>query len=334
MKKFKLWDKIRLAFYYLIQGMISADKVIASGTGDDSVPVGGIEQQQEQQSVYKDLLKGEVTQEVKELRHQMYFVERKSKEYEYGGGGHAVKKNNMFGYTGNIEDSDGHKIKLVQENKELVKGLDDAGIHLVKGDVVIDDKLQSPFKTSDGINAEYRIHCDRNFFPRYRIERYTTKVVVKSLDDPEHVLVDFYIPQYRQQFNNISKLFQAELDRIYQGDKRSDLVQFDCVWFKTKDCYGSDDMITFKFDQPRFDDIIKFDGSYVLRFYCHVLVNGEDEAKQFFNQEMAEKYAKKERREGATIDLEAASYIMKKENLDMSEDIDLLKGLRNKETAE
>ena len=326
-------DKVRLAWYYLIQGMIGGDKIIKSGTGDDAAHVGGIEQQQEQQSVYKDLLKGEVTQEVKELRHQMYFVERKSHEYEYNGGGHAKKINNMFGYTGKVEQSDGYKIKIVQDNKQVINSLDNDGIHLINGEVVIDEKLKKGYNTSDGINAEYTVHCERDYYPRFRIERYTTKIVVKDVDK-EHAIVDFYVPQYRQQFNNISKLFQAEVDRIYQGDVRSDLVIFDKIWFKTSGAYGADDMLLFEYDDIKFDNIIKFDCSYVLRFYCHILTNGNDELTEIYNEEMAKKYEEKAAREGAIIDFNAMAAIKAKEDMDVSEDIDLMNKLKNKEAAD
>jgi len=328
--KLTLWDKLRIGFHYLIQGMISGDKVIKSGTGDDSVPVGGIEQQQEQQSVYKDLLKGEITQEVKELRHQMYFVERKSHEYEYAGGGHAKKRNNMFGYTGKVETSDGYKIRLVQENKEIIKSLDGEGVHIVGNKVMVNDALQKGYNTSNGINNEYLIHCERNFYPRFRIERYTTKLVVKNVDK-EHAIVDFYVPQYKQQFNNITKLLQAELDRIYQGDVRSDLVLFNKIWFKAYNCYGADNMMLFEYDEPKFDNIIKFDGSYVLRFYCHILTDAnDDEIQEAYNDEMAKKYENKEKREGATVDFEALAAIKAKEETDISQDVDLLDKLKKK----
>lgn len=331
--KLNFWNKIRLAWYYLIQGMIGGDKIIKNGTGDDAVPIGGIEQQQEQQSVYKDLLKGEVTQEVKELRHQMYFVERKSHEYEYNGGGHAKKRNNMFNYTGNVEESDGYKVKLVQENRQVINSLDGSGIHIMDGEVVIDEELKKGYNTSEGINAEYTIHCERDYYPRFRIERYTTKIVVKDVDE-KHAIVDFYVPQYRQQFNNISKLFQAELDRIYQGDVRSDLVQFDKIWFKTHGAYGADDMLLFEYGDAKFDNIIKFDGSYVLRFYCDIVTNGKDEIEEVFNEEMAKKYEEKAARENAVIDFDAMAAIKAKEELDVSEDIELLNKIKNKEATD
>ena len=332
MAKMTLWNKIRLAWYYLMQGLVAGDKAIRSDSGTEIDPVGGIEQQKETQSVYKDLLKGEITQEVIELRHQMYFTERKSHEYEYNGGGHAKKKNSMFGYSGNVEQSDGYKVTLVQENKQFINSLDNDGVHIVKGDVLVDDDLKKGYNTTKNINAEYTIHCERDFMPRFRLESYATKIVVKDVDN-EHAIVDIYVPQYRQQFKRTTNLLQAELDRIYQGNVRSDLVMMNKIWFKTFNCYGADDSILYEYDDVKFDNIIKFDGSYVLRFYCHILTNGEDEIQQYYDEKMAEKYENKERREGATVDFEAMAAIKAKEDLDVSEDIKLLNVLHKNEEA-
>ena len=52
--------------------------------------------QDEENNVLHDLLRGEVTQEVRELRHEMYYAERESHKYKYTGNGTAVKKNSLY----------------------------------------------------------------------------------------------------------------------------------------------------------------------------------------------------------------------------------------------
>ena len=227
----KIWLNIKLFFFYLTQGMIAADKVIRSDKGTEASPVGGIEQQKEEHNVLKDLLRGEITDEVRELRHEMYYSERKSHEYSYNGGGRA-KKNSIFDYTGNIEKSDGYKVRLVQENKEIVNGLSEQGITVHGQNCNIDSEQLSKINLTSKYNMKYLIDIEREFTPRFRLEMYTTKIVVKDVDDT-HAILDLYVPQYKQQFNNISKLFQSELDRIYLGDKRSDILQFKKLSFTT-----------------------------------------------------------------------------------------------------
>lgn len=292
MKNFLL--KIRIFFFYLFRGLIAGDAIIKNNKNCDVIPDGGIEEKQEQQSVINDLLKGEITEEVKELRHEMYYSERKSHEYVYCGGGN-VKKNSMFDYNGSAEKSDGNPIKLVQMTHQIVRGMSD--------DAISTNKSLNNFKIpiSDG-REEYSIKIERNFCPRFLIERYTVKLVVKEVKEKNgKALLDFYVPNDKQQFNNITKLFQSELDRIYMGDKKSDLVIFDKVSFTTKNCFGSPDLFYYEYKNPIFSDIIKFDGHYVLRFYCDVSVNGFDTLSDIYHAPTAEKNEKHEARDGASI---------------------------------
>jgi hypothetical protein len=115
---------------------------------------------------------------------------------------------------------------------------------------------------------------------------------------------------------------------------RSDLVLLKKIWFETHGCYGADDMLLFSYKDVKFDNIIKFDGSYVLRFYCVIEINGNDGLNDIYSKEMAEKYNKKEAREGAVINFEAAAAIKAKEELDISEDLDLLNKLKNNEATD
>lgn len=326
----KIWNKIKLAWYYLIQGLIAADKVIVNEKTDTISPNTEIQQQQEQQSVIKDLLRGEVTEEVKELRHEMYYSERKSHEYVYNGGGNA-KKNTMFDYKGSAETSDGNPIKLVLNNKLIVNGLTQDGVAVYGENVAISENLQGNFKISEEYNHKYSIEITRDFFPRFPLEKYTTKLVVKDVKEKEgKALLDFYIPSYKQQFNNVTKLLQSELDKIYQGETKSDLVQFTSIRFITKNCYGSPDLYLFEYKNPIFEDIIKFDGSYVLRFYCDININGEDQLNKYYNKATAEKNERHEAREGAVIDFNVEAMKLAKENFDTSEMENLFDKIKEK----
>lgn len=299
----KIWIKIRIFFFYLFKGLISADKIIKNDNENNISQDSSIEQEIEQQSVFKDLLKGELTEEVKELRHEMYYAERRSHEYSYNGGGNA-KKNNLFDYKGSAEMSDGNPIKLVLNNKQIINSLCDDGVAIYGSDVAISEELQGNFNIpiSKG-DEKYCFDVTRKFFPRFKIEKYTTKLIVKDiLNDEKNAFLDFYIPMYKQQFNNITKLFQSELDRIYQGDVKSDLLDFDKISFITKNCYGAPDLFLFEYDKPTFIDIIKFDGCYVLRFKCNIVINGEDTLTDIYHEATDKKIKNKERRKNAKVD--------------------------------
>lgn len=78
--------------YALPFGLKDADKEIF-GSGGKYSNGQNINQQVSDERVGKHLLKGEVTQSVKELRYRTYKVDDESRKYKYVGNGIAVKKN-------------------------------------------------------------------------------------------------------------------------------------------------------------------------------------------------------------------------------------------------
>ena len=105
--------------------------------------------------------------------------------------------------------------------------------------------------------------------------------------------------------NNTSKMFVRCIERIYMGDTRSDIIDFDELWFVSYNAYGSDDLKLYQYTRLRFDDIIKFDGNYVLRFVGNIFKDGEDLILEFYDKTAAEKNENNEPRnkEGATLDV-------------------------------
>lgn len=88
----KLKRKIRGIAYGLGFGMKAGDEIIStsnSESADGSITIG---QEVNQNSVYKDLLKGEVTEEVEALRYSTFKAEEESLDYQYLGNGVAEKK--------------------------------------------------------------------------------------------------------------------------------------------------------------------------------------------------------------------------------------------------
>lgn len=232
-----------------------------------------MEQHDEQDSVYKDLLKGEVTQEVRELRHEMYYSERASHKYKYIGNGVVTKKNTLFDYSGKIDRSDGFDVQILQPNTEDTGSLSD---NMAERDYRLKNK------------KEFTIVIDRNFLPKFKLEQYTTKLVVKRINETA-VMLDFYTPVYEQQFNRVHKPFLNELDRIYQGDVKSDVIDFKSVEFISFGAYGTDDLKFYKYNNVEFDNILKFDGDYVLKFTADIVSDGDDLIDEFYCKEEQEK---------------------------------------------
>ena len=281
----KLWLNIRIFFTLLFKGLKNANDIAFTGNKDTDVGNGSsIEQQKEVQSVYKDMLKGEITQEVIELRHEMYFAERASKKYRYTGNGRAVKMNDIIKYNGDLETSDGLDISIVQENKEDVGSLLDYEIYNIGNEVALGEKSQGDLSKSR--QKKFTINIKRDFLAKFNIEQYTEKIVIKQLNDDESI-IDIYVNQYMKQFNNIHKLFLKQIEQIYTGDIRNDIIEFNSISFITNNAYGAEDLLEYEFNNIQFENIIRFNEFYVLRFLGKNVKYGNDLLNDVYDERTA-----------------------------------------------
>ena len=167
----------KILWHSLFRGMSAADDVLTNSgkSGDGSVTA---EQKLEQNSVYASLVKGEITQEVKDLRYETYQVARKASEYQVIGGGTAVKKNTMLkNIDAKVENEDELKVVLVQAN------------HLIPPSVY--DAVEEALNKSSELPPEHRLKINRKYYSRFKIEDYATQLVVKESGDGNYIL-DFY----------------------------------------------------------------------------------------------------------------------------------------------
>ena len=278
----KIWLNIKIFFTLLFNGLKNANDVAFTGNKDTNVGTGSsIEQQKEVQNVYKDMLKGELTQEVIELRHEMYFAERASKKYKYTGNGRATKQNNINEYKGKLEESDGLEVSLVQENKEDPGSLIDFGIYNMGTEVSYEKKVDEQLRNIR--QRKFTINIGRDFTPRFNLENYTSKIVLKPLNENE-TMFDIYISKYVKQFDNIHKLFLKQIEQIYIGYTRNDILDFKTLNFITYKAYGADDLLEFEFKDIQFENIIKFEEFYVLRFVGKNVKYGNDLLNDIYDE--------------------------------------------------
>lgn len=262
MKKFIFY--IYTFFHHLFTGLRNADTIAFSSKNNSSGSDGGnIEVRDEEESVYKDLLKGEVTQAVKDLRYETYHSERESHKYQYSGGGNATKK--KYDTKPDLPTHEGYDIQIVQDNIEDTSNVVES---LENEEAGVKDK------------KEYTIFIERSFAPRFRLEEFTNKIVVERADD-ERVIVDFYTTMYESQFNRRHRPFLNELKRIMNGDTRSDVIDFDTLKFVSFKAYGVDDLHLFSYCAFNFRDIREYEGEYILSFDAIVDEDGTDLIKEF-----------------------------------------------------
>lgn len=270
------WEVLKKAvdnilFYSLSKGLNNANNILLSQTGDSDADSIGVHETIEEQRLSKDLLKGEVTQSVKEMRHRLYNVSKESNNYKYLGNGVAVKKN-VFKQIP-VEQSDGNEIWIIQNNEPIVSN--------------VLDELERIGRTGDYV--KYIINIDRDYLSRFRLEEYTTKLVVKKINET-NVILDFYCSIYPNKFDIKSKPFIVELKKIKDNKIKSDITDISLVWFISQKAYGTDDLIKYSFREIIFEQILEFDGNYVLRFSGVINEKCEDLTKQYYNKIMDDKY--------------------------------------------
>lgn len=299
MKKWwiNFFNKIKFFFINLTFATKNTETQIFTQGGVDSTNGGTVIGQDVTQGTHalsKALLKGELTEEVKQLRYRTYKVDREAKKYKYFAPTLALKKkegkdNKFVSY----DKSDGLDVITIQYNYALSEDVLDAINQIDNG--------------GRGDKTKYKFEIQRNFVPRFRIEEFLKKVVVKRFDDT-HAILDFYFSKYPERFfnnsNDISfrsKAFINEIKRISNGGK-SDITEMEQMRFVTSHAYKQEDLIEFVFRNIWFREVVEFDGDYILRFKASIEHDGYDLTASYYNKTMDEKYKNNEKKE-ITIDI-------------------------------
>ena len=226
------------------------------------------------------MLKGEITQEVEELRYRTYKVDKESKTFEYFAPTLAMKRDKQDTKFLKYDDRDGLELITVQPNDFLVETVSET-LEQVGG---------------RGKRTQYRIKIKRNFTPRYKIEEYITRLDVKKLDD-KHVILDMYVSKYPNDKDFKSKGFVREVEKIRDEKIKSDILDYEEVSFLTNHAYKMDDMVKFVFKSIFFREVVEFDGHYILRFKASIQQDIIDLTNIFYSKTMDEKYKNKEKKE-------------------------------------
>lgn len=300
MKKFliKIWYNIILTFTNIAVASKNTEQQVLTQSGVDSAG-GGIsivqDVKQGTHALSRALLKGELTEEVKQLRYRNYKVDREAKKYKYFAPTLALKKkegkdNKFISY----DKSDGLEVITIQYNYPISEDVLDAINQIEDG--------------GRGKETKYKIEIERNFIPRFKIEEFLKKVVVKRLDET-HAILDFYFSKYPERFFRTSddksfrsKVFIHEIEKIRDEKVKSDMLDMEKMRFVTRHAYKQDDLMEYVFRNIWFNDVAEFDGDYILRFKASIEHDGVDLTASYYNKEMDEKYKNKEKKEIA-IDL-------------------------------
>ena len=295
----KLRDRINAYWTGFFYGLKDANDTVFTQAGIDNSVGTEIQQQVTENRVSKDLLKGEVTQQVEELRYRTYKVDRESKQFEYFSPTKAIRFDKQDSKFVKYDNSDNLELITIQPNHantaniyDGTKDVDFLNAKLVDGQGNVSINLGH-----FDVENKYNIEIERDFMPRFKLEAYTTRLVVKKLDDEDNMILDFYVSKYPQEKDMKSIYFIKEIEKLMSGYKQSDITSMIRVSFVTSHAYGLNDMIEFRFDHIYYKGILEYDGHYILKFKAHAYVNGKDQTDEFYSKSMDEKYRNNEKKE-------------------------------------
>ena len=275
----KIFNWLSTLWHGLFYGMKATDEIMVTGN-TDTIPGSAIIQEVNDHRVSKALLKGEVTQEVEELRYRTYKVDREAKQYEYIAPTLAFKRDKQDSKFVSYEKNGDLELITIQPNEtiveEIAKSLGSVGTY--------------------GQREEYLIKLKRKFFPRYRLEAYTKRLAVFKLDET-HVILDFYVSKYPNDKDFKSKGFVREIEKIKDEQMHSDVLDIDNVSFTTSHAYKLNDLLQFEFNNLEFKGVSEFDGHYVIKFEACIVKNANDLIEQYYSASMEKKYQNKEKKD-------------------------------------
>ena len=316
-KKFKF--NISVLWHSLFRGMRAADIKTMGGAKSSESDSSSIEESIEQKSVLNDLLNENITQEVQELVDSNYRVLRHANDYEYLGNGNVIKKQkNMIADNLKIFNPEEYKVIVIQDNKLIVKGVLEAtnGRYDEDGDIASEDK-----------EDRYTIKIERDVFPRFLIEKYVKKIVVRQGEN--NIKIDLYCSSYPRQFRPTDALFINEMMNIYGKKIRNlDTVDIDSVEFVTDKAYGVDDIILFKYGNMVYESMNMYEKDFVITYSAIPICDAIDLTEKYHMDSLDEKYAtnaKKENAPESVINFEDLYY--EKDSLNVNEASKLLREL-------
>lgn len=284
----------------LMLSLSKTEKMFLSDKDSDDSGIG--KYQSHRQGMLSDsLIKGELTQEVKELRWRLYKVIQHSKNYKSDITGYeedgtpivnttiATNKSKLNKYGCDESDNE-FKLKVVVPNDNLTNDSVDITdkINDETNDISRDNYLSNLKK----INT---LLLKRDHLPMFKIEDYTTKMLIREMPDHK-VLLEFYVSKYRGE-DKKSTLFLSEIKKIIKGKKyRSPILDFNSIFFISDNCLGVIDNLEFEFEIIKFHRILEYDGDYVIKFVANKKIYGKSVFDKYKLSDLEEKYENKDKK--------------------------------------
>lgn len=335
-------DYLKRKMALLSMALAKVEKEALNETSD-GVGVGnsGMEQSFHEGRLADALLKGEITQSVKELRWRMYKVLNASENFNTRITGYneetglpiteTTKDENQPLKKVKVDSEDPYEVELVVTNEDIIKSISEAfnndklkvhseeevekfnknnemfnlvgdGYELNSfGDLVKIDEEKEKNRTLGQIKfddmvssmkSDKSIIVHRSFRPKFEIEQYTKKLVVRDIDG-DTKLLEFYISKYPDEFDRKTRLLVSEIKKAIKNPRSSDILDIEKVGFVTYKALGTNDGMEYIYEIKNFHKIIEYDGHYIIKFMTKPIINGQFIYDTHKLEELEEKYLTK-----------------------------------------
>lgn len=313
------WIKKKMAMVAFATASVEQN-ILGQDGGSDIASINQV-QRHRQGTLADALTRGEITQEVKDLRWRMYKVLDESKNFKtnvigYDEDGYPITETVGFNPSVGLskiklDEFDDYKLELVVNNDEVTLGSFLEGIEEVNPEDIVTSvdldgnptatigtiKTEQADEVESANKVERVITCVRDFRPKFQIENFAKKMNVRTISETEKLL-EFYVSKYSDEDNRKSSLFLSEIKKAMKNPRATDFLDILSVTFVSYNTTGVKDMLDFEYKIINFDKLVEFDGYYVIKFKSEVIKNGESLIEQYREEELDEKYKNKERRQG------------------------------------
>ena len=264
------------------------------------------------------LVQGEVTQEVKNLRWRTFKILDKSDKMIVNSlgidkdGYHKldIEKPTNIGTKVllskvKLDEYDDYPLEIMINNDDITLSTFDAvddtfdGFNIediektISGDTATLGIINS--NSHNAIKPEKPIKIGRALMTRFKLEDYTKKVNIRTISDDKKLL-EFYVSKYPDKYNKTSKIFINTLKRAINNPRNFDTLDINSLTFSSYKTIGVKDFYKFSYNNLKFDKIIEFNGHFVIKFKCDVLINGEYLLEKYREEKLDEKYKNKTRK--------------------------------------
>lgn len=256
----------------------------------------GFERFQESNRLSYGLIKGELTQQVQELRWRMYKIlgETENIKTEIVGTyidaeGDVRNKTISYKHQKNIdnitlEPSDEYPLEMVVHNDSISIGFTDA----------LTDNEEDYGKYE---KIEKTILINREFPSKINLEQYADKLMIRTINEKEKLL-ELYVSKYTDEFDRKTVFLISELKKCINNPRSTNIIEITGLGFvSTNTTVGTSQNNLFEYEITSFDKIVDFNGYYVIKFKSNVLVDGENIFEQYRMDDLDQKYEKKEKKD-------------------------------------